>query len=69
MRSSKTERHEAKGERVMPLWPELRPYLKAVRDELLADFDPKQKRLSEQPVITRYRDERQSADATAADHP
>ena len=25
-------------------------------DELLADFDPKAKRLSEQPVITRYRD-------------
>lgn len=40
----------------MPLYPELRPHLEAVRDELLADFDPKRKRLSEQPVITRYRD-------------
>ena len=40
----------------MPLFPELEPYLKAVLDELLVDFDPKQKRLSEQPVITRYRE-------------
>lgn len=56
VRSSKTEHHEGKGERVMPLFPELRPYLKAALNELLADFDPKVKRLSEQPVITRYRD-------------
>ena len=49
----------------MPLFPELRPYLQAARDELLADFDPKAKRLSEQPVITRYRDtQQQPADAT-----
>jgi hypothetical protein len=34
----------------------LRPYLQAVLDEVLEDFDPKKKRLSEQPVITRYRD-------------
>lgn len=54
--SPKTEHHEGKGERIMPLFPELRPHLEAVRDELLADFDPKRKRLSEQPVITRYRD-------------
>lgn len=40
----------------MPLFPELRPYLEAVRAELLADFDPKAQRLSEQPEITRYRD-------------
>ena len=57
VRSPKTEHHEGKGVRVMPLFPELRPYLQAVLDELLAsDFDPKQRRLSEQPVITRYRD-------------
>ena len=31
----KTEHHEGKAERVMPLFPELRPYLEAVRDELL----------------------------------
>lgn len=40
----------------MPLFTELRPYLQAALDELLEDFDPKAKRLSEQPVITRYRD-------------
>ncbi len=40
----------------MPLFPELRPYLQNVLDDLLADFDPKAHRLSEQPVITRYRD-------------
>jgi hypothetical protein len=38
------------------LFPELRPHLQAVLDELLEDFDPKEKRLSEQPVIRRYRD-------------
>jgi hypothetical protein len=42
--------------RVMPLFPELRPYLEAARDEFLEDFDPKAERLSEQFVITRYRD-------------
>jgi integrase len=56
VRSPKTEHHEGKAERVIPLFPELRPYLQAVLDELLADFDPKAHRLSEQPVITRYRD-------------
>ena len=56
VRSPKTEHHEGKGVRVMPLFPELRPYLQAVLDELLADFDPKASRLSEQPVIARYRD-------------
>ena len=41
VRSPKTERHEGKAERVVPIFPELRPYLQAVRDELLADdFDP-----------------------------
>jgi len=56
VRSPKTEHHEGKAERIIPLFPELRPYLQAVLDELLADFDPKETRLSEQPVITRYRD-------------
>jgi integrase len=57
VRSPKTEHHEGKGERTIPLFPELRPYLEAVRDELLAsDFDPKQTPMSKQPVITRYRD-------------
>lgn len=56
VRASKTEHHEGDGIRIMPLFPELRPYLQAVLDELLEDFDPKAQRLSEQPVITRYRD-------------
>ena len=56
VRSPKTEHHEGKADRVIPLFPELRPHLQAVLDEVLADFDPKEKRLSEQPVITRYRD-------------
>lgn len=56
VRSSKTERHEGKGERVMPLFPELRPYLQAALNEILTGFDPKATRLSEQPVIRRYRD-------------
>jgi len=55
VRASKTEHHEGDGIRNMPLFPELRPYLLAVLDELLDDFDPKAQRLSEQPVITRYR--------------
>jgi integrase len=52
IRSPKTEHHEGKGERVIPLFTELRPHLQAVLDELLEDFDPKEMRLSEQPVIT-----------------
>jgi integrase len=56
VRSPKTEHHEGKAERIVPLFPELRPYLQAALDDLLEDFDPKEKRLSEQPLITRYRD-------------
>lgn len=57
VRSPKTEHHEGKAQRTLPMFPELRPYLEAVRDELFASgFDPKRTRLSEQPVITRYRD-------------
>ena len=55
VRSPKTKHHEGKAMRVMPLFPELRPYLQAALDELLADFDPKLQRLSEQPVITMRR--------------
>lgn len=55
--SPKTAHHgDGHESRVMPLFPELRPYLEAARDEFLEDFDPKAKRLSEQFVITRYRD-------------
>lgn len=54
--SPKTEHHEGKGERVMPMFPELRPFLEAAYKELLTDFDPKVKRVNEQPVIQRYRD-------------
>ena len=39
----------------MPLFHELKEYLEAARNELLDDFDPKANRLSEQPVIRRYR--------------
>ena len=56
VRSPKTAHHDGKGQRTMPLFPELRPYLEAVREEFLEGFDPKAQRLSEQPVITRYRD-------------
>jgi integrase len=55
VRSPKTAHHEGKASRVIPLFPELRPYLQTVYDELLEDFDPKAERLSEQFVITRYR--------------
>ncbi len=54
--SPKTEHHEGRATRTMPIFPELRPLLQAVLNELLADFDPKEQRLSEQFVITRYRD-------------
>jgi integrase len=56
VRSPKTERHQNKTERVIPLFSELRPHLETVLDEFLENFDPKAERLSEQPVITRYRD-------------
>jgi integrase len=55
VRSPKTEHHEGKEDRIVSLFPQLRPYLQAALDELLEDFDPKAQHLSEQPVITRYR--------------
>ena len=45
--STKTEHHDGKGYRVIPLFPELRPYLEAVFDQA----EPGTKY-----VITRYRD-------------
>jgi len=51
VRSSKTEHHEGKGWRVVPIFPELVTHLQAVLDELMVEFDPKARRLSEQPVI------------------
>src|SRR5262249_35276739 len=49
--SPKTCRHD-KPYRVMPLFPELRPYLEAVRDEVNPGIDVP----FSDPVITRYRD-------------
>ena len=40
----KLEHNDGKETRTMPIFSELRPYLQAVLDELLADFDPKQQR-------------------------
>jgi integrase len=55
VRSPKTAHHEGKEQRVIPLFPELRPYLQKVRDELEADpeFDAKINPISKLPVITR----------------
>jgi len=50
VRSPKTEHHQGKEHREIPLFPELRPHLKAVHQEL-----PVGTPLSA-PVITRYRD-------------
>jgi integrase len=47
IRSPKTEHHEGKASRVIPLFPELRPYLEAVFDEASEGTEF---------VITRYRD-------------
>lgn len=58
VRSPKTEHHgDANASRVIPIFAELRPYLQAVWDEVTSaeDFDPQTTRLSELPVITRYR--------------
>jgi integrase len=52
VRSPKTEHHEGKEHRVIPLFPELRPYLEAVRDEV----GPGIAVPNSAPIITRYRD-------------
>jgi integrase len=56
VRSPKTAHVDGREERLMPLFPELREPLEAARDEFLEHFDPKADRLSEQPIISRYRD-------------
>ncbi len=50
--SPKTAHHEGKEFRVIPLFPELRPYLEAVRNEVNPGIDCS----FSAPVITRYRD-------------
>jgi integrase len=52
VRSPKTEHHDGKESRVMPLFPELRPYLEAVRDEM----KPGKETPLNAPIITRYRE-------------
>ena len=47
VRSSKTEHHEGKATRIVPMFPELRPYLEQVWDEAVPGVDH---------IITRYRD-------------
>jgi integrase len=47
---SKTEHHEGRGERFVPIFPELRPYLMAVLEEI--GFSA----AAGEPMITRYRD-------------
>ena len=56
VRSPKTAHHEGHEERVVPLFPELREALQTVWNELPEDFDPKERPLSKEPVITRYRE-------------
>ena len=58
VRSPKTAHHEGHEERIMPLFPELRPILEAAWKELTEaeDFNPEDQPTSELPVITRYRD-------------
>jgi integrase len=51
IRSPKTEHHQGKAERIIPLFPELRPYLEAVFDEAAEGTVH---------VITRYRDANQN---------
>jgi integrase len=55
VRASKTEHHEHRGMRWVPLFPELRPHLEAV-------WDPESG--PAQPVITRYRDAAQNMRTT-----
>ncbi len=51
VRSPKTEHHEGKASRVIPLFPELRQHLEAVRDEVHPGIEVP----FSSPVITRYR--------------
>lgn len=57
VRSPKTEHHEGQGIRVVPIFPELRPYLDDVweiAEEVVSSLDPKEQ--AKAHVITRYRD-------------
>ncbi|QDU55774.1 tyrosine-type recombinase/integrase [Aeoliella mucimassa] len=58
VRSPKTAHHDGHEERIMPLFPQLQPYLEAAWQELIdsEDFTPEAQPTSELPVITRYRD-------------
>jgi integrase len=49
--SPKTEHHEGRDVRIVPIFPELRPFLKAVYDEANPGMDA----AFSDPVITRYR--------------
>jgi integrase len=51
--SSKTEHHEGKAERIIPIFPEVLPYLQAVQDEANPGIDC----AFSDPVITRYREQ------------
>ncbi len=55
VRSPKTEHHEGKGSRVVPIFPELHPYLEAVWDQAEPGTNH---------VITRYRDATQNLRTT-----
>lgn len=55
VRASKTEHHESRGKRWVPIFPELRPHL----EKLFDDAEPGQK-----DVINRYRDPRQNLRTT-----
>lgn len=53
--SPKTEHHDGQGERAIPIFAELRPYLEAAYNELVEDedFDPQATPISQQYVIRR----------------
>ena len=58
VRSPKTAHHDGHEERIMPLFPELRPILETAWKELTEaeDFAPEAQPTSELPIITRYRE-------------
>ncbi|WP_391580980.1 tyrosine-type recombinase/integrase [Bythopirellula polymerisocia] len=56
VRSPKTEHHAGHESRVIPMFAELEPYFEKAWEQAQDAIDPKQVRLSEQPVIRRYRE-------------
>jgi integrase len=61
--SPKTPHHgEAKASRLIPIFDELRPHLQAAWDEVTGaeDYDPQANPISQQWIITRYRDANQN---------